>query len=342
MRNAADQEAILAPPQPIAEPKGSLRFTRAVFAGALLIVVIAGFVGYVGFQLVRFQQVPDMTLDGSLRRDLAADAQTVHLTGTSTPGFTIVVTGPGDFLKTVQTGDDTKWSIDVPVTKGQNDFTILARDPSTNRDSPPVNIIVTVPVPASPTPFSTATTAPVVISSAGIPIRPPSWPSRSRLTAPRSTAARSRSAARPTPRASRSRRPTSGRPARRRRLRRPAQPQLRPLPVDPRHPTPSRSTQAPGHSAAPWRSRWGAGRSRRPRTPATPSRRPASRSPSTSATAAWCWWWRRAPARPGSRSGSTARPCRPARPSTRARHRPSSRSRRSWFTPAMQERPRTP
>jgi hypothetical protein len=166
MRHKADQEAILAPPKPITEPKGSLRFTRAVFAVALLLVVIAGFVGYVGFQLVRFQQVPGMALDGSLRRDLAADAQTVHLTGTSTPGFTIVVTGPGDLLKTVQAGVDTKWSIDMPVTKGQNDFTILSRDPSTNRDSPPVNIIVNVPVPGT----TPAPTAIAPQSSAGAPI----------------------------------------------------------------------------------------------------------------------------------------------------------------------------
>jgi len=170
MRNTANQDAILAPPQPIAEPKGSLRITRSVFAGALLMVVIAVFLGYVALQVARFQQVPSLTLDGSQRRDLAANAQTLHLTGTSTPAFTIVVTGPGDFLKTVQTGDDTKWSIDVPVTKGQNDFTIKAHDPTTNTDSPPVNLIVTVPVPASPTPFSKATTAPVVISSAGVPI----------------------------------------------------------------------------------------------------------------------------------------------------------------------------
>jgi cytoskeletal protein RodZ len=171
MRNAAQQDAILAPPQPIAEPKGSLRFTRAVFAVALLMVVIVAFVGYVGLQLVRFSQVPAVALDGSPRRDLAADAQSVHLTGSSTAGFTIVVSGSGNFLKSVQAGDDTKWAIDLPVTKGQNDFTILARDPSTSKESPPVNVIVTVPVPASPTPIVTATIGPVATSSAGVPLQ---------------------------------------------------------------------------------------------------------------------------------------------------------------------------
>jgi hypothetical protein len=170
LHNAADREAILAPPQPIAEPKGSLRITRSVFAVALLVVVVVAFGGYVVTQLVRFSQVPAVTLDGSPRRDLAADAQSVHLTGTSTAGFTIVVSGSGNFLKSVQAGDDTRWAIDVPVTKGQNDFTILARDPSTKKESPPVNIIVTVPVPSSPTPVVTATAAPVATSSAGVPL----------------------------------------------------------------------------------------------------------------------------------------------------------------------------
>jgi hypothetical protein len=123
-------------------------------------------------QLLRFAQVPAVALDGSPRRDLAADAQTVHLTGTSTAGFTIVVTGPGNFLKTVQAGADSKWGIDLPVTKGQNDFAILARDPSTSKESPPVNVIVTVPVPASPTPLVSASAPPLATSSAGIPIAP--------------------------------------------------------------------------------------------------------------------------------------------------------------------------
>ncbi len=170
LRNASHNEAILAPPQPIAEPKGSLRFTRTVFAVALLIVVIVAFVGYVGLQLVRFSQVPAVTLDGSPRRDLAADAQSVHLTGTSTAGFTIVVSGSGNFVKSVQAGDDTRWAVDVPVTKGQNDFAILARDPSTNKESPPVNVIVTVPVPSGPTPLVPTPSGPLPTSSAGVPL----------------------------------------------------------------------------------------------------------------------------------------------------------------------------
>jgi hypothetical protein len=166
LRHRADHEAIVAPPQPITEPKGNLRFTRALFALALLVVVIVAFVGYVGFQLVRFSQVPAVAFDGPQRRELPADAQSAHLTGTSMPGFTIVLSGPGEFQKTVQAGEDTRWSIDIPVTKGQNDFTIVARDPTTNRDSAPVSLVVALPVPASPTSVPAA----IPTSSAGIPI----------------------------------------------------------------------------------------------------------------------------------------------------------------------------
>jgi hypothetical protein len=165
-RRRVDPERIIAPPQPIAEPRARLRFSRALLAVIALIVVAVTFGGYVGLQLVRFSQVPAVTFDGPPRRDLPADAQSANLRGTGTPGFTIVVTGPGDFLKTVQVATDASWTIDVPVTKGQNDFAIVARDPTTNRDSPPMNVIVMVPVPASPS--QAPPTVPT--TSAGVPI----------------------------------------------------------------------------------------------------------------------------------------------------------------------------
>jgi hypothetical protein len=159
-------ETIIAPPRPIAEPRAHLRFSRALLALIALVVVAITFGGYVGLQLVRFSQVPGVAFDGPPRRDLPPDAQSTNLRGTSTPGFTIVVTGPGDFLKTVQVAADASWAIEVPVTKGQNDFAILARDPTTNRDSPPTNVIVMVPVPASPS----AAPPTLPTTSAGIPI----------------------------------------------------------------------------------------------------------------------------------------------------------------------------
>ncbi|MDQ3407410.1 MAG: DUF4115 domain-containing protein, partial [Chloroflexota bacterium] len=71
---------------------------------------------------------------------------------TTAPGATLTVTGPSDFHATTDAGADGTWSITVPVTKGQNEFTITAIDPGTDRSSPPLNVIAIVPVPATAAP----------------------------------------------------------------------------------------------------------------------------------------------------------------------------------------------
>ena len=49
----------------------------------------------------------------------------------------------------------------VPVTKGRNDFTILARDKDLPPDkgSAPLAVILTVPIPATPTPVPQPSTS---------------------------------------------------------------------------------------------------------------------------------------------------------------------------------------
>ena len=161
-------ESIVLPPQPLVEPKGHLRFTRKVFAVAALVVIVAAFIGYLLIQVARFQQLPAVTLDGSPVRELAADAQTATLTGTSAAAATITLSQAGQTVKAVLAATDGTWSLQVAVTKGRNDFTITATDRDTGRQSAPVSLILTVPVPATPSPI--ATTGPPPTSSAGVPI----------------------------------------------------------------------------------------------------------------------------------------------------------------------------
>ena len=95
------REPIAMPPQPIIEPIGHLRFTRQVFIGALLVLVVVGFVGYVGFQLVRFNHPPTLTLDQSPVQTLSMDATNYNLTGkVDLPAAVVTVTGTADFAQT--------------------------------------------------------------------------------------------------------------------------------------------------------------------------------------------------------------------------------------------------
>ncbi|MBA3307689.1 MAG: helix-turn-helix domain-containing protein [Chloroflexi bacterium] len=142
----------VAPPRPLAAPRRGLIFTPGILVSALLSVLVIAFLGYVAMQVMRFSQGIEVTVEGAVVRQLDADAETTVLAGTTAPGATLTITGPSDFHATTDADDDGTWSITVPVTKGQNEFTITGIDPGTDRSSPPLNVIAIVPVPATAAP----------------------------------------------------------------------------------------------------------------------------------------------------------------------------------------------
>jgi len=149
-------EPIAMPPQPMVEPRGHLRFTRRVFTVALLVVIIVVFVGYVGFQLVRFTHPPTLTLDQSPVQTLSMDATNFNLSGkVDLPAAVVAVTGTSGFAQTTDADANGRWAMVVPVSKGQNDFTITARDKDLPPDkgSSPLAVRLIVPLPATPTPI---------------------------------------------------------------------------------------------------------------------------------------------------------------------------------------------
>lgn len=173
------REPMALPPQPLVEPKGHLRFTRQVFVGALLVAIVVVFLGYLGVQLLRFSHPPTLTLDQSPVQTLAADATTFTFSGkVDLPAAIVSVSGPDGFGQTVNADSSGRWTLQVPVTKGQNDFTITARDPQLPPDkgSAPLSVILTVPIPATPTPVPapTGTTnpdaPPPTIGAGGTPL----------------------------------------------------------------------------------------------------------------------------------------------------------------------------
>ncbi len=143
--------AVVVPPQPLTDPRGGFTITPGVVVAGILAVIALAFAGYVGLQLARFSQVPTLTLDGQLVRTLAANQKDIVISGTA-PGAATV-----DVLDAVEqpvgsTVADTegRWTLQLAVQKGQNDFTIRTRDPETGRDADPLRMIVTVPVSARP------------------------------------------------------------------------------------------------------------------------------------------------------------------------------------------------
>jgi len=153
--------AVTHPPQPITEPRRGFTFTPGLVIAAVLSVVVLAFAGYVGLQLVRFAQVPGITLQGDRIIRLPEDARTLLLRGGAGPQVDINISGPdGRIIQTSTADESGAWVTELGVSKGRNDFTLVARDPETDRESAPLEVIATVPVPATPAP--SLTPAPVV------------------------------------------------------------------------------------------------------------------------------------------------------------------------------------
>lgn len=161
--------AVEPPPQPIVAPRRGLLFTPGVVAAAILTLVVIAFLGYVGLQLVRFSQNPEVVLEGSSIIELAADVRTLELRGGGTPLALVTVRGADQLVRTTTADERGRWSVELPVTRGRNDFTVVARDPETGRETPPLPVIASVAVEASPTPKAPRVTAEP--GSSGPPVR---------------------------------------------------------------------------------------------------------------------------------------------------------------------------
>jgi cytoskeletal protein RodZ len=152
----ASSAAMVAPPQPLTDPRRGFTFTPSLVVAAVLGLVVVLFVGYVGMQLFRFSQVPELSLDGPSIVQVGQDKTSVQLTGTSPIRATVTAhDASGTMVQTTDSDNDGRWSLTLPVQKGSNQFTLTARDPETGRESPSRQVIIAVAVPATPTPVPT-------------------------------------------------------------------------------------------------------------------------------------------------------------------------------------------
>ncbi len=142
------------PPRPLSEPRRGLTFSRGILVAAMVSLAIVAFAGYVAFQVVRFNEVPALSLDGPPVVQLGLNAESHRLSGDTVAGFTVTVTGAGDLLRTTEADPAGGWSLEVPVVRGRNDFTVTAAAADQLRSSPPLTVIITVPVPPTAAPAS--------------------------------------------------------------------------------------------------------------------------------------------------------------------------------------------
>ncbi len=144
--STAETPRLKPPPQPITAPDRRLKLTTGLIVALALASIVFAFVGYIGLQLVRFTQNPEISLNGPSIRQLQPGAERVVLSGGGTPSSLVTARGTDDTFRTTTADTRGQWTLDLPVAKGRNDFTITTTDAETARESEPLQVIATVPV----------------------------------------------------------------------------------------------------------------------------------------------------------------------------------------------------
>ena len=146
---AVTAEPVLTVPRPLAAPRGGFTFSPVVIVAALLTVLVLVFAGYVVLQLVRFAKPPSLavTSPSTLVLDVAQDTASYTLRGTSIPGATVTVTTSGtEQPYRVSADADGRWTVDVTLRRGKNQFDVTALDPDTGKAAEnPIRLYITVP-----------------------------------------------------------------------------------------------------------------------------------------------------------------------------------------------------
>jgi len=166
------QEPTIIVPRPLEAPRGGVTITRGIIVTALLALGVIAFAGYIALQLVRFAQPPALRVDQPVVSQAVTDTYIISGHGDAGATVTILAVGHETFHLTVP--EDGNWSQSVPLRKGRNDFTVTATDPATQRDSAPVRLIVTVPIPTGQeAPTLTVTSPPdgIAFTNGAIPIQ---------------------------------------------------------------------------------------------------------------------------------------------------------------------------
>lgn len=146
----------LSVPRPLEAPRQGFTISPVVIVTALLVVVIGIFAVYIGTQLLRYNKPPVIAVTDPAQAVITvADGTTSYtLRGTSSAKASVVIENPGrDQPYRVNANDEGKWSAEVQLRRGRNEFDVSAVDPETGKPSTDtVKLFITVPVTAVETP----------------------------------------------------------------------------------------------------------------------------------------------------------------------------------------------
>ena len=147
---AIPAEPVLNVPRPIEAPRQGVSVSPVLVVAGLLVVLIAVFGVYIGVQLLRYAKPPTIavTVPAQAVTTVPDGTTSYTLQGTSIAGASVTITDPGlDQPYRVNADDTGKWSADVQLRRGRNEFDVSAVDPQTGKSSDTtVKLFITVPV----------------------------------------------------------------------------------------------------------------------------------------------------------------------------------------------------
>jgi cytoskeletal protein RodZ len=157
-----ERPAVTPPPQPLAAPRRGVAITPGLLVALMFSLVVLAVFGWIGWQLMRFADTPKLQLTYPPALVSTIDQETIVLSGLAGARDEITISTPDGRRMTVIADENGGWSREVDLAKGRNDFNIVATDAVTHRPSPPVALIVNVPLPGgTPGASSAPTPAPV-------------------------------------------------------------------------------------------------------------------------------------------------------------------------------------
>ncbi len=140
-------EPVLAVPKPLVAPRQGLTFSPAVIVAALMTAGVVLFGAYLAVQVLRFAKPPtlEVTAPTSAVIEVAEDSTSYVLRGTSIPGATIKITFAGrEYNVSADSGG--RWTAEVELRRGRNQFDVSAVDPETGKQSETTaRVFITVP-----------------------------------------------------------------------------------------------------------------------------------------------------------------------------------------------------
>ena len=170
-------EPVLNVPRPLEAPRQGFTFSPVVIVGALLIVVIGLFGIYIGSQLLRYNKPPTIAVTDPAQAVMTVPDGTTSFTlkGTSIAKASVTISDPGlDQPYRVNADDSGKWTADVQLRRGRNEFDVSALDTQTGKSSEStIKLFITVPVTVleAPTLTLTSPTDGAQFSNGAIPVK---------------------------------------------------------------------------------------------------------------------------------------------------------------------------